>query len=76
MAERSYALEMANLLDPEHVYFSSKVLSQDNCTKKFQKGLDVLLGNESNVVVLDDTENVSVVTNLVHLLSTCDLNCS
>ncbi|XXG58887.1 hypothetical protein AAC387_Pa04g1078 [Persea americana] len=58
MAERSYALEMANLLDPEHVYFSSKVLSQDNCTKKFQKGLDVLLGNESNVVILDDTENV------------------
>lgn len=62
MAERSYALEMANLLDPKKVYFNFKVISQDDCTQKYQKGLDVLLGKESAVVILDDTELVSVVT--------------
>ncbi|XP_010265619.1 PREDICTED: RNA polymerase II C-terminal domain phosphatase-like 4 isoform X2 [Nelumbo nucifera] len=58
MAERSYALEIAKLLDPGGVYFSSRVISQDNCTQRHQKGLDVVLGAESAVVILDDTEIV------------------
>ncbi|CAN6439786.1 unnamed protein product [Victoria cruziana] len=58
MAERPYALEMANLLDPKGVYFPSKVISQADCTQKHQKGLDVVLGLESAVVILDDTEMV------------------
>lgn len=74
MAERSYALEMANLLDPKKVYFNFKVISQDDCTQKYQKGLDVLLGKESAVVILDDTELVSVVANLEHLLSAYNFN--
>ncbi|KAL6973830.1 RNA polymerase II C-terminal domain phosphatase-like 4 [Sarracenia purpurea var. burkii] len=56
MGERSYALEMANLLDPGKVYFSSRVIAQDDSTKSHQKGLDVVLGQESAVLILDDTE--------------------
>lgn len=59
MAERSYALEIAKLLDPEKVYFNSKVISQADCTQRHQKGLDVVLGAENIVVILDDTEFVS-----------------
>ncbi|KAF5208448.1 Rna polymerase ii c-terminal domain phosphatase-like [Thalictrum thalictroides] len=58
MGERSYALQMAQLLDPEMVYFNSKVVSQADCTQKHQKGLDVVLGADSAVVILDDTEFV------------------
>ncbi|KAL7257567.1 hypothetical protein ACSBR1_003804 [Camellia fascicularis] len=58
MGERSYALEMAKLLDPEKIYFSSRVIAQDDCTQRHQKGLDVVLGQESAVLILDDTEPV------------------
>ncbi|KAJ4959588.1 hypothetical protein NE237_026699 [Protea cynaroides] len=58
MGERSYALEMAKLLDPKKVYFSTRVISQADCTQRHQKGLDVVLGAESAVVILDDTEHV------------------
>ncbi|RVW73629.1 RNA polymerase II C-terminal domain phosphatase-like 4 [Vitis vinifera] len=50
---------MAKLLDPERVYFSSRVISQADCTQRHQKGLDVVLGQESAVLILDDTESVS-----------------
>ncbi|XP_076938650.1 RNA polymerase II C-terminal domain phosphatase-like 4 isoform X1 [Bidens hawaiensis] len=58
MGERAYALEMANLLDPGRVYFDSRVIAQGDCTQKHQKGLDVVLGQESAVLILDDTEQV------------------
>ncbi|KAI3948587.1 hypothetical protein MKW92_033983 [Papaver armeniacum] len=58
MGEQRYAMEMARLLDPDNVYFNSRVISQGDCTKKHQKGLDVVLGAESAVIVLDDTEHV------------------
>lgn len=59
MGERSYALQMASLLDPEKVYFRSGVIAKDDSTQKHQKGLDVVLGQESAVLILDDTESVS-----------------
>ncbi|XP_054822636.1 RNA polymerase II C-terminal domain phosphatase-like 4 isoform X2 [Prosopis cineraria] len=58
MGDRSYALEMAKLLDPKGEYFHSKVISRDDGTQKHQKGLDIVLGQESAVLILDDTENV------------------
>ncbi|XP_042482197.1 RNA polymerase II C-terminal domain phosphatase-like 4 [Macadamia integrifolia] len=58
MGERSYALEMAKLLDPGKVYFSSRVISQADCTQRHQKGLDVVLGADNATVILDDTEQV------------------
>ncbi|GMJ01717.1 C-terminal domain phosphatase-like 4 [Hibiscus trionum] len=57
MGDRPYALEMAKLLDPKQEYFSGRVISRDDGTQKHQKGLDVVLGQESAVVILDDTEN-------------------
>uniref|UniRef100_A0A803L210 RNA polymerase II C-terminal domain phosphatase-like n=1 Tax=Chenopodium quinoa TaxID=63459 RepID=A0A803L210_CHEQI len=56
MGERPYAIEMAKLLDPGSVYFNSRVISQADCTQRHQKGLDVVLGQESAVLILDDTE--------------------
>ncbi|KAL2534828.1 RNA polymerase II C-terminal domain phosphatase-like 4 [Abeliophyllum distichum] len=58
MGERAYALEMAKLLDPGGVYFHSRVIAQGDCTQKHQKGLDIVLGQESAVLILDDTEAV------------------
>jgi len=59
MGDRAYALEMAKLLDPQREYFSARVISRDDGTHKHQKGLDVVLGQDSAVLILDDTENVS-----------------
>ena len=59
MGERPYAIEMAKLLDPDKVYFDSRVISQADCTQKHQKGLDVVLGLDTAVLILDDTEAVS-----------------
>ncbi|KAG4929783.1 hypothetical protein AAZX31_17G072600 [Glycine max] len=57
MGDRPYALEMAKLLDPQGEYFNAKVISRDDGTQKHQKGLDVVLGQESAVIILDDTEH-------------------
>ncbi|KAL3746323.1 hypothetical protein ACJRO7_015303 [Eucalyptus globulus] len=56
MGDRSYALEMAKLLDPKREYFHERVISRDDGTQRQQKGLDVVLGQESYVLILDDTE--------------------
>ncbi|XP_062231291.1 RNA polymerase II C-terminal domain phosphatase-like 4 isoform X2 [Phragmites australis] len=58
MGDKAYAIEIAKLLDPGNVYFSSKVISNSDCTQRHQKGLDVVLGAESVAVILDDTEYV------------------
>ncbi|CAL0330431.1 unnamed protein product [Lupinus luteus] len=57
MGDRPYALEMAKLLDPQGEYFNAKIISRDDGTQKHQKGLDVVLGQESAVLILDDTEH-------------------
>ncbi|XP_052109250.1 RNA polymerase II C-terminal domain phosphatase-like 4 [Arachis duranensis] len=62
MGDRPYALEMAKLLDPQGEYFNAKVISRDDGTQKHQKGLDIVLGQESAVVILDDTEHISALT--------------
>lgn len=60
MGDRRYALEMAKLLDPGGMYFSNRVISRDDGTQRHEKGLDVVLGHENAIVILDDTENVCV----------------
>lgn len=47
----SYAEECARLLDPQDVYFPSKVLSR--------RGLDILVGTENRGILLDDNSAVS-----------------
>ncbi|KAJ9704779.1 hypothetical protein PVL29_003026 [Vitis rotundifolia] len=56
--EQFYALEMVKVLDPRTVYFSSSVISQADSTQRHQKGLDVVLGPDSAVLILDNTERV------------------
>uniref|UniRef100_A0A803LLB5 RNA polymerase II C-terminal domain phosphatase-like n=1 Tax=Chenopodium quinoa TaxID=63459 RepID=A0A803LLB5_CHEQI len=58
MGEPAYGREMAKLLDPRNLYFDSKVISRADCTNRNQKGLDMVLGFESAVLILDDTESV------------------
>ncbi|OMO57594.1 NLI interacting factor [Corchorus capsularis] len=58
MGDSAYALEMAKLLDPEGNYFSGRVISRDDGTRRHEKSLDVVLGQESAVVILDDTQDV------------------
>ncbi|XP_074307005.1 RNA polymerase II C-terminal domain phosphatase-like 4 isoform X1 [Silene latifolia] len=58
MGDRTYALEMAKLLDPENKYFDSRIISRDDCVGKHHKGLDVVKKPENSVLVLDDNESV------------------
>lgn len=59
MGDRAYAMEMAKLLDPRREYFDARVISRDDGTQRHQKGLDIVLGQENAVLILDDTETVS-----------------
>lgn len=58
MGERIYAQAMAHLLDPNGRFFGSRVISQSDSTCRTTKDLDIVLGSESAVVILDDTEGV------------------
>ena len=60
MGERIYAQAMASLLDPSGRFFGSRVISQSDSTCRTTKDLDVMLGSESAVVILDDTEGVKL----------------
>uniref|UniRef100_A0A1J3CTK8 RNA polymerase II C-terminal domain phosphatase-like n=1 Tax=Noccaea caerulescens TaxID=107243 RepID=A0A1J3CTK8_NOCCA len=57
MGDRPYAEQMAKLLDPKREYFGDRIISRDDGTTRYQKSLDVVLGQESSVLILDDTEN-------------------
>ncbi|AED96984.1 unnamed protein product [Arabidopsis thaliana] len=57
MGDRNYARQMAKLLDPKGEYFGDRVISRDDGTVRHEKSLDVVLGQESAVLILDDTEN-------------------
>ena len=59
MGDRPYARQMAKLLDPKGEYFGERIISRDDGTVRHQKSLDVVLGQEKAVLILDDTENVS-----------------
>ncbi|ONK61381.1 uncharacterized protein A4U43_C08F29320 [Asparagus officinalis] len=58
MACREYALQIAEFLDPEGVYFENKILSSEDCTRPRRKGLDVVLGEEKAMVIVDDNDKV------------------
>ena len=52
---RGYALEMAELLDPQNKYFHSRIISREDSTHEHQKGLDIIFGRESTILVVDDS---------------------
>ncbi|KAF2610276.1 hypothetical protein F2Q70_00007863 [Brassica cretica] len=57
MGDRPYSRQMAKLLDPKGEYFGERIISRDDGTVRHQKSLDVVLGQEKAVLILDDTEN-------------------
>ncbi|MCI33307.1 RNA polymerase II C-terminal domain phosphatase-like 4, partial [Trifolium medium] len=46
----------AKLLDPQEEYFKDKIISRDDGTKKDKKDLDIVLGTENAILILDDKE--------------------
>lgn len=53
---RGYALEMAELLlDPQNKYFHSRIISREDCTHEHQKGLYIILGRESTILIVDNS---------------------
>lgn len=60
MGERAYAVAMVRLLDPTGRFFGDRIISQGDSTRSTMKDLDVVLGAESAVVILDDTEGVRI----------------
>ncbi|CAI9781795.1 unnamed protein product [Fraxinus pennsylvanica] len=71
MGKRSYALEMAKLLDPENIYFPSRVITKEDCTEKHRKGIDVVLGKESAILILDYTKSVILILCYHFFASSC-----
>ncbi|XP_050222794.1 RNA polymerase II C-terminal domain phosphatase-like 4 [Mercurialis annua] len=57
-ASREYARKMMELLDPENRYFNSRMISREDSTESGLKNLDVVLGQERAIVILDDLEYV------------------
>lgn len=72
MGEKIYALAMARLLDPTGRLFGDRIISQLDSTKRNTKDLDVVLGAESAVVILDDTEMVLLCLIYVYLKQYAD----
>ena len=59
MGDKNYAAEMARLLDPTGALFNGRVASSsDAADGTMMKDLDVLLGSEDMMVILDDTLGV------------------
>ncbi|TXG50419.1 hypothetical protein EZV62_022943 [Acer yangbiense] len=58
MGSEFYAKQMAQLLDHQGNYFENRVISKDDLIDKGKKTLDLVLGQESGIIILDDDENV------------------
>ncbi|XP_020243503.1 RNA polymerase II C-terminal domain phosphatase-like 4 [Asparagus officinalis] len=46
------------LKEAKGVYFENKILSSEDCTRPRRKGLDVVLGEEKAMVIVDDNDKV------------------
>ncbi|XP_050222793.1 RNA polymerase II C-terminal domain phosphatase-like 4 [Mercurialis annua] len=55
---QDYATKMVKLLDPDDKYFDSRIISREDSTKSGQKNLDVVMGKERVVVILDNKIDV------------------
>lgn len=59
LASRDYAKAVAKVLDPDGVYFGSRIISSEDSTIAYEKSLDVLPNvDESFVLILDDLDYV------------------
>ncbi|XP_055961064.1 RNA polymerase II C-terminal domain phosphatase-like 4 [Mercurialis annua] len=55
---QAYAKEIVKLLDPDNKYFNSRLISRDDSTLCGRKDLDIVMGQERTVVILDDRTDV------------------
>ncbi|KAI4364448.1 hypothetical protein MLD38_020538 [Melastoma candidum] len=53
-----YGSIMVELIDPDRSYFSDRVITREDCTTRGRKSLDVVLAEESNVIIIDDRRDV------------------
>lgn len=58
MGDKHYAAEMARILDPGGAIFNGRVISAGDSTDSRVKDLDIVLGAESAVLIVDDTDRV------------------
>ncbi|KAJ4763236.1 C-terminal domain phosphatase-like 4 [Rhynchospora pubera] len=58
MGTWDYAAEVVKILDPENKYFTSKVISREDCTQSGVKALDIVPGSKACTIILDDTLSV------------------
>ncbi|KAK9825241.1 hypothetical protein WJX74_002857 [Apatococcus lobatus] len=68
---RPYALEMSRVLDPQRRLFAERIVSACDSSDKEHKNLDVLLGVETAVLIVDNTDTVwpKHSSNLLHCTS-------
>ncbi|XP_017984362.1 PREDICTED: RNA polymerase II C-terminal domain phosphatase-like 4 [Theobroma cacao] len=57
LGSRSYAKKMAKILDPQDKYFDHRIISRDE-SPGLVKTLDLVLGMESSILILDDNDEV------------------
>lgn len=58
MGDKRYAAEMAALLDPGGTLFAGRIISNEESTNARVKDLDIVLGAEPAVLIVDDTDRV------------------
>ena len=68
MSTRSYALQVAELLDPESVYFKS-IITREDLFETSEKNLDHVLREERMVLIIDDSISMwsEHELNLIHI---------
>ena len=64
MGDKRYAAEMASLLDPGGTLFGGRIISNEESTNARVKDLDIVLGAEPAVLIVDDTDRV---LSLIHI---------
>ena len=58
MGDKNYAREMAKILDPTGELFNGRVIANSDSTCSRTKDLDIVLGAEGSVLIVDDTDRV------------------
>ncbi|KAI4378932.1 hypothetical protein MLD38_016349 [Melastoma candidum] len=53
-----YGNSMVKLIDPNRSYFYDRVITREDCTTRGRKNLDVVLAEETNVIIIDDRRDV------------------
>lgn len=58
MGDKAYAAQMASILDPGGQLFRNRVVASSDSTSRHCKDLDIVLGTETAVLIMDDTKQV------------------